>query len=218
MYKKVTHTIVEEHFSHPMAGEIKEALDKKVIPPKYKLEQVSPEKFKSDINNYLSRLNIRFQDIFKSIDALDETALADVEKNMFAEIDALGDMYKTYYGIEFGERFNQYMRTAVLLLIAIARNLKNKMDIRDWRIRLDNTKFDISNLFYAYNNVWRLPDTQALFGQIFNELITEAQAVVNKDSAGAAKSAESLNRMLSILADTLANGTVQQFPGKFITA
>jgi hypothetical protein len=218
MYKKVTHTIVEEHFSHPMAGEIKESLDKKSISSKYKMEQVSADKFRLDISNYLNSLNLRFQDIFKNIESMDDNALAESEKILFSEIDVLGNMYKTYYGIEFGERLNQYMRTVALLFIAIAKNLKNKMDTRDWRLRLDATKFDIANLFYGYNNIWRLPDTQALFGQIFNELITEAQAIVNKDSSAATRSFESLTNLWSVLATTLANATVQQYPGKFITA
>lgn len=217
MYKKVTHTIVEEHFSHPMAGEIKEAIDKKSLSRKYKLEATSADKFRLDISSYLNNLNLKLHNIFKNIEANDETALVESEKMLFADIDALGDMYKPYYGVEFGERLNQYIRTVVLLFIAIAKNLKNKIDIRDWRLRLDTARFDIGNLLYSYNNVWRLPDTQSLIGQIFAEVVTHIQSIINKDTTATTKSYETTTNLLSVFGNSLADGTVQQFPGRFIT-
>lgn len=216
MYKKVTHTIVEEHFSHPMAGEIKEALDKKGVSAKYKMEVITVDKFRSDIVNYLNSLNIKLHNVFKAIEANNETALAESEKVLFEGIDTLGNMFKSYYGIEFGERLNQHFRTTALLFVAIAKNLKNKMDIRDWRFRLDAAKFDLSNLLYNSNNIWRLPETQGVIGQISNELINHAQAIINRDATETASTSESLNNLWTLFANTLANGTVQQFPNKFI--
>lgn len=214
MYKKVTHTIVEEHFSHPMAGELKERLDRKSL--KYKLEPVSAEKFKQDINSYLTNLNVKLHNIFKNVESNNEAALADSEKILFEEIDALGNMCKTYYGIEFGERVNQYLRTVALLFIAIAKNLKNKMDIRDWRLRLDAVKFDMANLFYSYNNIWRLPETQAIIGQIFNGWIDHVQAIINRDTTATTTTYESVSNLLSVFGSTMSNGIIQQFPGRFI--
>lgn len=109
------------------------------------------------------------------------------------------------------------MRTVSLLFIAIAKNLKDKVDIRDWRLRLDAAKFDMANLLYSYNNIWRLPDTQGLIGQIFNELINHAQAIVNKDTGLTTSTFETLTNLMAIFGNNLANGTIQQFPGKFIT-
>jgi hypothetical protein len=217
MYKKVTHTILEEHFGHPLASEIKEAVDKKVVPPKYKMEPASIDKFRLDINNYLTSLNTKLLNIFRSIDSNDEAGLLDSEKVLFDEIDVLGNMYKPYYGIEFGEKFNQYMRTAVLIFIAIAKNLKAKTDIRDWRTRLDGIKFDLANLLYSYNNIWRLPDTPGMIGQIFTELINHIQAMVNKDVNATNATHTNVSNLLSVFANNLANGTIQQFPGKFIS-
>lgn len=218
MYKKVTHTILEEHFSHPLAGDIKDAVDKKTVGPKYKMEPTSADKFRTDVNNYLVGFNTKLHNIVQNIDTNNEAGVLDSEKIMFDEIDVLGNLYKPYYGLEFGEKLNQYLRSAVLMFIAVTKNLKAKTDIRDWRTRLDGLKFDIANMLYAHNNIWRLPDTPAIFGQIFTEIINHIQAMVNKDSNAIATTHQGVTNLLSVLANTLANGTIQQFPGKFISA
>ncbi len=217
MYKRVTHTILEEHFSHPMAGEIKEALERGSLTTKYRqTEPVSANKFKLDIENYLANFNSKLHTIFENVAANDDTALAENEKVLLEELDTLGNMYKTYYGLEFGERLNHYFRTAVILFIALARNLKDKTDTRDWRIRLDNNKFDIANLLYAYNNIWRVQDTQGVIGQTFTEIGKHAQAVIAKDATEATRSYDTASGLLKALATILSSGTIRQYPAKFI--
>ena len=137
------------------------------------------------------------------------------EKIFFDEVDMLGNKLKPYYGIEFGERLNQYMRTLMLLFISIAKNLKNKLDIRDWRQRVETVRFELSNLLNSYNNAWRSLDMQALLGQIFNEVIQHAQDVIQKNSSADA-SFEKLGNLLSVFDAQISNGVIQQNPDKFI--
>lgn len=215
MYKKITHSIVEEHFGHPMASEIKESLDSKNVMLKYFIEPMSVDKFRSDIINYYNTLTGKINSATKAIESNNETELMEIEKTIFENIDQLGNLFKAFYGLEFGERFNQYNRSFVLGALSIARNLKSKTDIRDWRNRLDVFKFDLARMLNDSNNLWRQPDTQTLLGQIIEALISHEQAVINKDSANEVKTKETLTNLWSSLASSLAFGVAQQYPAKF---
>lgn len=215
MYKKITHSIVEEHFGHPMAGEIKEALDSKNVMLKYFIEPMSVDKFRSDIVNYYNTLTGKLNAAVKAVEGGNETELMETERVIFENIDQLGNLFKSLYGLEFGERFNQFNRSFVLGALSIAKNLKNKLDIRDWRNRLDTFKFDLSRMLNENNNLWRQLDTQALLGQIIETLILHEQAVINKDSAKETDTKEKLLNLWSSFASTLAFGASQQHPAKF---
>jgi len=216
MYKRITHSIVEEHFGHPMASEIKESLDNKSVTLKYFIEPMTVDKFRSDILNYYNSLTSKLNSAVKAIESGNETQLMETEKTVFENIDQVGNLFKALYGLEFGERFNQFNRSFVLGALSIAKNLKNKVDIRDWRNRLDMFKFDLSNMLFTNNNIWRQPDTQNLLTQIIDALVQHEQAVINKDSANETQTKEKLINLWSSFASTLAFGAAQQHPAKFI--
>lgn len=215
MYKKITHTIVEEHFGHPMASEIKESLDSKNVMLKYFIEPMSVDKFRSEIINYYTALTNKLNSAVKAVESGNDTELSDTEKAIFENIDQLGNLFKAFYGLEFGERFNQYNRAFALGALSIARNLKSKTDIRDWRNRLDLFKFDLARMLNDSNNLWRQPDTQNLLGQIIDTLVLHEQAIINKDSTNEIKTKETLLNHWSSLASSLAFGVAQQYPSKF---
>jgi hypothetical protein len=216
MYKRITHSIVEEHFGHPMASEIKESLDNKSVTLKYFIEPMTVDKFRSDIFNYYNSLTGKLNSAFKAVESGNETQLMEIEKTLFENIDQLGNLFKALYGLEFGERFNQFNRSFVLGALSIAKNLKNKLDFRDWRNRLDIFKFDLAAMLFNNNNLWRQPDTQTLLGQIIDVLVQHEQAVINKDSTGETQTKEKLTNLWSSLASTLAFGASQQHPAKFV--
>lgn len=217
MYKKVTHTITEEHFGHEMAAEIKKIVDKTIVPPKPKMEQVAASKFKADVENYISSFNKNITDIIKAIDSPDGINLPESEAALFANVDALGNLYKTYYGIEFGEKINQNMRALIFVIIAIVRNLKNKIDIQDWRKRLETVRNDLATTLYQYNNNWRYVDVVSVLSQLFEEYINYAQSTINRNATTMDSSFNKMNNFGSLFASTLVNGTMQHFPNKFVS-
>ncbi|CAB4241786.1 hypothetical protein UFOVP71_324 [uncultured Caudovirales phage] len=217
MYKKITHTITEEHFGHPMATEIKKVIDKTIIVhPKPKMEPTTANKFRQDIANYFSSYNIKLDNIFKAIEASDDVAIADTEKVLFNEIDMIGDLFKPYYGIEFGERLNSSIRQLSMMFISIARNLKGKLDTKDWRQRVEGMRFELAAMLNLYNNAWRLPDVQNILGQIFSEIILLAQNIMNKSDTATTASFEKTANLLSVFDSQLSNGVIGQYPDKFI--
>lgn len=216
MYKRVTHTITEEHFGHAMAAEIKKVIDKTIVPPKPKMEPAAASKFKADIENYFIDFNKNISEIIKALESPDNIGLADAEAKTFASIDALGNLLKTYYGIEFGEKINQNLRSLIFVIIAIARNLKNKNDIRDWRNRLETIRNDISSTLYNYNNNWRFVDNVSLLTQLFDEYVNYAQNTVNRNQTTIDSSYNKMSNLGSVFASAIVNGVMQQYPDKFI--
>ena len=216
MYKRVTHTITEEHFGHAMAAEIKKVVDKTSVPPKPKMEPAAASKVKADISDYLTGFNKGLIEIYKAIDSPDNIGLGDAETTVFAKIDDLGNMLKTYYGVEFGEKINQSQRSLLFCLIAIARNIKNKIDIRDWKLRLEGIRNDISSMLYQYNNYWRYADNVGTFSQLYDEYISLMQNIANRNQTGTDASINKINNLTSVLESNMTNGLIQQFPDKFI--
>jgi len=217
MYKRVTHTITEEHFGHPMAVEIKQVVDKTVKPPKPKMEPAAASKFKADVENYFLALAANLKEVSKAIVANDATKTVETEKVLFDHIDDLGNLFKNYYGVEFGEKLNQNLRTTAFIMIAIAKNLKNKLDIRDWRSRFDAVRSDIGNMLYQYNNTWNQPAQNILLQQIFDQLVAHTQDIVNGSESAVELSANRLNNVLSVFANGLITGTIQHYPERFIS-
>jgi hypothetical protein len=217
MYKRVTHTITEEHFGHPMAAEIKQVIDKTVKPPKPKMEPAAASKFKADVENYFTSLSTNLTAVSRAIVANDEAKIIDTEKVLFDNIDFLGNLYKQYYGVEFGEKLSANLRTTAFIVIAITKNLKNKLDIRDWKSRFDAVRSDVSNMMYQYNNNWKQQDLSLLLLQILDQIIAHTQDIVNGSEAAAELSANKLRNVLSVFANSLITGAIQQYPERFIS-
>lgn len=217
MYKRVTHTITEEHFGHAMAAEIKKIVDKTIVPPKPKMEPAAASKFKADVENYFTTLASNLTEVSKAIVANDETKTVSTEKVLFDHIDDLGNLFKNYYGVEFGEKLNANLRTTAFIMIAITKNLKNKLDIRDWRSRFDAVRSDVSNMMYQFNNIWNQPAQNLALQQIFDQLVNHTQDIVNGSAQASELSANRLNNLLSTFANTLITGTIQHYPDRFIS-
>ena len=57
MYKRVTHTITEEHFGHPMAAEIKHTLENQSEGIRPMLGATTADKFRADVNEYFTKMH-----------------------------------------------------------------------------------------------------------------------------------------------------------------
>ena len=104
MYKKVTHSIMEEHFDHPMAQEIKKMVDsgKKVEaawPPGVKTGQLYPQ-LRSQFNE--------FNNALRSVitgSGTNDPALAFNKQQLSDLTAAFGPFFEPYYGKPAAEAF-----------------------------------------------------------------------------------------------------------------
>lgn len=219
MYKKITHNIVEEHFDHPVASEIKKTVDRTKI--RSKLDGF-PSMTTADFQAALQKWRGDFQEgidkIIRSVNG-SEDDLKFAEELAFSDVNKLGDLLKPIYGIDFAERVNQGFRHYIIGLVQVVHLLKYGLDIRDWTNNRFNNLIagDLFGTLNAVNNTWG-------FQNIRNGLVSMSDAWVAATKARLAKKSDeetkqmtaATNALKNFIAD-IYNGTTQQYPEKFLT-
>ncbi len=216
MYKRVTHTITEEHFGHPMAAEIKHTLENQSEGIRPMLGATTADKFRSDVDAYFVSLHSKLTNIMSATETGNMESLVAAETVYFDEVDQIGKLMLPYYGIEFAERITQVFRGTGLSMIGITRNLKFKSDIKTLVERL-NSNFDaLDFLLNQFNNVWVSGTVKSTWVSIVDSLIAEASAIMNKDTSTSINEHTKAANLISAFSNTLANSVIQQYPNKFI--
>jgi len=211
MYKKITHTITEEHFGHPVGAEIKKHVDKMKS-----ANMPSSSQFKQDILSWFTNFNNKAQIV---IDSMTDSKLdtAAVEADLFDQIDALGNELKNYYGIEAGERLNSQMRNAAVTLLRLVFLVKNNLDIKD----VVTNRFDgivtgeIVRLLYDINNDWNFNAVRPMVESLWSPWVERAKAKKANNDTAAATAANAAKEAFTKFANTLADGVVKQHPEMF---
>lgn len=213
MYKKITHTIVEEHFDHPMGV----GIAANVGMPKsmrHSLAEIMPTgQFKTFVDNYF----------IKSEDALIDLANATFDESLdfqaalakAMEYEGLGDMLEKYYDVEFKERFNQQLNNAILQLLFYWRNTIRKFDNKDTLNRIKTSGWAAGMLLNQYNNYWDRDIGRTLFDDFFQELINLGNAKFAKNKANETAAMDRLSAAGSKLSNYISTGAIQNHPEFF---
>jgi len=215
MYKKITHYITEEHFAHPGASQIKNAID--VRAGAVILVKVAPEKFKADIqamfDTYLASMN----GIIASVTGTQDDLLL-AEETLFATIDDLGKYLKPYYGIEFGEKVTHAERSLALAMIQTVRFLRSGLDVKDWTtFRFSKLLVnDIAQFFSLQNNMWKIDDVRTIFNRITESWVSQAQAYVDKNPVNVTTEIQNAKAAGDILVSAIVDGTTTKYPDMFL--
>jgi hypothetical protein len=211
MYKKITHTITEEHFGHPVGAEIKKYVDKMKS-----ANMPSASQFKQDVLSWFTNFNNKAQIV---IDSMTDSKLdtAAVEADLFDQIDALGNELKDYYGVEAGERMNAQMRNAAVSLLRLIFLVKNNLDIKD----VVTNRFEgiitgeLSKLLYDINNNWTFSSVKLLTDAMWTAWVERAKAKKANNEAAATTAATAAQTAFTKFANTLSDGVVKQHPEMF---
>jgi hypothetical protein len=216
MYKKVTHTIVEEHFGHPAAAEIKHTLDAGYNDLRPMFSLTTADNFRSEVSSYFTKMHQRLTGFATTTESGDMDALLTEEIAFFSEVDDLGLLLRPYYGIEFSERLSQIFRGVGLAMVGIDRNLKFKNDVRNQITNLDSNFNGLDLLLNQFNNAWAPGSAKNMWVPIRESLANEATAIMNKDNSAAVLARTQAAERLGTFATSFANSVVQQYPNKFI--
>jgi predicted Zn-dependent protease with MMP-like domain len=210
MYKKITHTIVEEHFAHPMAVNI--ASGHKFGRPK--LAEIMPSgQFKAFVDNYFMEMEDKIVAFANATfdDSLDfQSAIANV-----MDYETLGNTLGKYYDIEFQERFNQNLGNAIMQLLYYWRNLIRKFDNKDTLARIKQQAWAMGQVLAQYNNFWDRDIMRTLLDDFFGEFINLGNAKLAKNKANETAALDRVAVAGTKLANYMANGVIQQFPESF---
>jgi hypothetical protein len=219
MYKKITHHIVEEHFEHPVASEIKKTIDRTKIKSKMDgFASMTTADFQAELAKWRGNFQEGIDKIIRSVNG-SEDDLKFSEELAFSDINKLGDLLKPIYGIDFAERVNQGFRHYIIGLVQVVHLLKSGLDIRDWTNNRFNNLIagDLFSTLNAANNTWS-------FQNVRNGLVSMSDAWVAATKARLAKKSDeelkqmtaATNALKNFIAD-IYNGTTQQYPEKFLT-
>ena len=214
MYKKITHTIVEEHFAHPMGVGI--AANVKTGRPLGRsqlAEIMSTAQLKSFVDNYFIETEDKLVELCNATfdESLDfQAAIANA-----MDYEALFNMVGKYYDIELQERLNQNLGIGIMQLLYYWRNSLRKFDNKETLTRLKNQSWAMGIVMNQYNNFWDRDISRNLLEEFFGEFINLGNAKLAKNKATETAALDKIAAAGSKLANYISNGLLQAHPELF---
>jgi len=219
MYKKITHNIVEEHFGHPAAANIKSTIDKKVLlHPAPMVDAVSALKDTSKKlwHHFLWGTRHLF---VSAMDGLPEQPATSAQLAQY--IADIGDFYKPYYGDNFSNKLMTHLTELTANLAEIAKGIKAGKDV---------TQMKATNAAHV-NSIWELFSggyiptgaVKEKLTTLTDSWIAQMEYRAKKDWTSDMKEMTAAydallgapNGTTSGLSDIIADSIIQQFPEKF---
>jgi len=212
MYKKITHNIVEEHFDHPIASQIKKSMEKKTITN----EIFSESKFRTDVNAYFEKYKSSLNSLITSSAGTDDEFLSAFD-NIFktAWIDDLGKLSNAIYFTEFGERINENMRMLATSLFLLLQSLKVGKEPNIYIIRMQFFANDMAANLNAFNPAWSFNVVNPLLTGLINDLSSQAKAKIAKNLTSEQQFAQKVDAGFDAFAKTLIEGMISKNPERF---
>lgn len=225
MYKKITHTIVEEHFDHPMAADVKSRVDScSPSMPAMAVNFSQAIKFRLDSRNYFSALQTKVRNlIIDLVEPKDETTTGVKLADVVDTINRLGSVASTYYGASAGNELIKLLKDFALAAADHVKILKAGGDAAAAKIKCAEAVGAIAKFLSTANpDFWPEAAVTKIFTEYADALLSQATALIKKD-AKAVLDAENLqhdiimgNSMGTVgLADIFATGIIRQFPDQF---
>jgi hypothetical protein len=213
MYKKITHNIVEEHFDHPIASQIKKSMSRSKVPNN---EVFSEIKFRSDINSWFENYKSRINSMINSATGTEEDLIKPFEEiynNSW--VDGLGNMTKPIYASELGERINSSFRSMPVTLLIVIQLLKTGRDITSISRRFAGATDDLRIALINFNPAWSGPAISSLLTTITTEMTNQVKARLKKDANAEAQSTQKIAQAFATFENEFVNGIISQHPERF---
>jgi hypothetical protein len=225
MYSKITHTIVEEHFGHPTATNIKKSVDRHIghtttttPAPKPKFATaMTTEEFRAQVNNYMDSYITKLTNIANSVTAT-ELEMVPIEKIAFENIEFLGDLIKDIYPLTIYEAMTQIFRSTTLALIQAVHLVRVGVDTKDWVNNRFNTLLGdgLANALSSANNDWKYQTVKDLYISMTNSLVAMAKARVAKNTTLEQQLATKARDAATNFAKAFGDGVISQHPELFV--
>lgn len=227
MYKKITHSIVEEHFDHPMAAKIKAGI-RPTITRKARLnidnddiifgrpttEVFNKDDFTARLESYLNNYT---QKLIQITDATagTEDQLVNAFEELFNVVDNIGDFFHPFYNREFGEKITNSFRHIASSITMISHYVKAGWDPSLW-IRSVNLASEIAN-FQNYNDKWLQFTVGNIMREFISSMVNRIKAIKVGDQTVIDQSTRNALTAIMLFKSTIINGITQQFPDRFTT-
>jgi len=235
MYKKITHTIVEEHYDHPLAPEMKYTMD--CNPPvttqmKYRMNYNLPPRLEE--NNATMQLRLASRTLFSHfVDSVRNLIMSitdnspdqkAIEEQVRKDITALSEVVASYYGETAGKRFDEHLNAIATSLGTIIVAIKNNKSITEPKAMLEVYIKELAKLLDSANmRFWPELTVIGILNKVADQWIIQATAREKKDYKADLDSARIVNEIMVTsspdgtpsFSGIFANGIIEQFPEKF---
>lgn len=208
MYKRLTHTIVEEHFDSPSDGDVRASLERFGMP----IQPLSPQQFRDIVNGYFTTFDGRINQLLSSIPQPFDTS--QLETELFADIDFLGNFLSQYYAPIFGEKFNVGMRTIGIVGVNLSTLGRNNLDTTFQRNRSGSIASEFAGLS-SWNNAWTWQTIFDLVTQWVTAYVDQSDALAMKNVTAADQARTRSTQAMMTFANALVDGTIQKHPDLF---
>jgi hypothetical protein len=217
MYKKITHNIVEEHYDHPMAMEIKSTMNRTRTDPVIKPTASSAaEQFRTQATATWTTLGWRLRNLIESI-WHDGGDIATINDQISKDIKNIRNGLTPYFTSGILSNFEIGLETLVTDLGNEIKAVKSGKDTRELESK---TTAAISNLAEYLESInpkyWPKTAVVDIFTGLKNHYIDQVKFKLKRDWPS---DIDSLNKSIEVLtrfADVFSSGIIKEFPGKFI--
>jgi hypothetical protein len=213
MYRKITHNIVEEHFDHPMANEIKSSMERRSGVPSDTI--FDKDTFAADVEASVDSYANNLIEMIKMSPGADEQFIQAFER-IFTTVDDLGTIAKEFYQFELGERINIMLRG--MAAAAYSQSIASKFGKEDFAgvARLRSVPLDAANLLSYYNPTdWEYQGVKALFTELSDAVIGLIKFVQSKDQTKIEDATATIRDRFNKFAKAFVLGTENRFPERF---
>jgi len=217
MYKKITHNIIEEHYDHPMAMEIKSTMNQTRTDPVIKPTVSSAaEQFRTQATATWTTLGWRLRNLIESI-WHDGGDIATINDQISKDIKNIRNGLTPYFTSGILSNFEIGLETLVTDLGNEIKAVKSGKDTRELESK---TTAAISNLAEYLESInpkyWPKAAVVDIFTNLKNHYIDQVKFKLKRDWPS---DIDSLNKSIEVLtrfADVFSSGIIKEFPGKFI--
>ena len=239
MYKKITHNIVEEHFDHPLATELKKKMERPAIQkesPMLSLSDPLPQyvmnentmTFRMDARSLWSKYAWGLLNYGISMSA-NLPVKEQVEARTFKNARALGDFITPYYGTTAGNKLSDVLTSICQVGVDVVKAVQEKEPLDKLQVMWVTLIDELAELLHELNpNYWPESLTRDYFSNMVSYWTAEIQARAAKDAAADEAAIEHLNKLMvfgitnsvpthksSGYADIFSRGIIAQFSSMF---
>jgi hypothetical protein len=217
MYKKITHHIIEEHYDHPLAAEVKqktELINKPIVPyqsmPKSKLDKKTKDyqiytypvlkQIEKDSINAWSLLNGRIRSLVISIIAGDNDIDSLMERAV-SDIDMISSLLKPVYGDSAAKKFNDLLIAVAKSLVDVIVKLKAEKDTTAEMAKLKDDTKTLAEFAYKANPMWMTDVVTDILTKMEDLYITQAKSRLMKEWKTSVKAADDAYNLMVVKQD-----------------
>jgi len=221
MYKKITHNIVEEHYDHPLAMEIKSTMSQTRTDPIIRstaglVGLSTAEQFKTQATAMWTTLGWRLRNLIESVwhDSGDVGAIND---QLSKDIKNIRNGLTPYFSDGSLGNFEIGLQTLVTDLANEIKAVKSGKDTRDLESKTVASIVNLAEYLESVNpKYWPKAAVVDIFTNLKNLYLDQVKFKLKREWSS---DIDALNMSISALtrfADIFSSGIIKEFPNKFI--